>query len=67
MNEKNARGMPARNRERREAQARRVVFVGCQFCGETDKTLRNHGDGKICPRCLKRQTVPDSGTKEVCR
>lgn len=34
-----------------------VVFIGCQFCGETDKTLRNYGNGKICPECLKRKKV----------
>jgi hypothetical protein len=31
------------------------VFVGCQFCGATDKPLRNYGTGKICPACLKRK------------
>ena len=41
----------------------RVTFVGCQFCGETDMPLRRYGDGKICPKCLKRKgVVPNSGT-----
>lgn len=48
-----------------QAMARRAVFVGCQFCGETDKPLRNYGSGKICPECLKRQgAVPESGTRK---
>lgn len=64
MNEKFSRGMPARRRERRDDRARRVVFVGCQFCGETDQPLRNYGNGKICPRCLKRKSVPESDTRE---
>lgn len=38
-------------------QASCVVFIGCQFCGETDKTLRNYGNGKICPECLKRKKL----------
>lgn len=42
-------------RERRIEQARRIVFVGCQICGATDRTLRNYGDGKICPVCLARK------------
>ena len=47
----------------RQDIASRVVFVGCQFCGETNKTLRNWSNGKICPKCLKRQeTVPNLGT-----
>lgn len=50
-------------KQQRQALASRVVFVGCQFCGATDKTLRNYGDGKICPECLKRKkTVSNSGT-----
>lgn len=47
---------------RNKIRAQRAVFVGCQFCGETDKPLRNYGDGKICPRCLKKKNVPESGT-----
>lgn len=39
----------------RQVLARRTVFIGCQFCGETDRTLRNYGSGKICPECLKRK------------
>lgn len=49
-------------RELRKMQASRVVFVGCQFCGETDKPLRNYAGGKICPECLKKRNVPNSGT-----
>lgn len=46
-------------------RANRVVFIGCQFCGETDKTLRNYGLGKICLACLeKRQAVSDSDTRK---
>lgn len=53
------------NKETKRALAARYVFVGCQFCGETDATLRNYGTGKICPRCLKtRNAVPNSGTGE---
>lgn len=49
----------------RQAMAGRVVFVGCQFCGETNKPLRNYGTGKICPACLKRKgPVPSSGTRK---
>lgn len=49
----------------RQAMARRAVYVGCQFCGETDKPLRNYGSGKICPTCLKRQgAVPELGTRK---
>lgn len=51
------------NKEAKRTLAARYVFVGCQFCGETDATLRNYGTGKICPRCLKaRNAVPNSGT-----
>ncbi len=41
--------------EKQREQARRVVFVGCQICGATDRTLRNYGDGKICSICLERK------------
>lgn len=41
----------------------RAVFVGCQFCGETDAPLRNYGAGKICPSCLKKKSVPELGTE----
>ena len=54
-------------RELRKLQVRRAVFVGCRFCGETDKPLRNYAGGKICPDCLKRRSVPNSGTKEEKR
>lgn len=49
-------------RELRKLQARRVAFVGCQFCGETDKPLRNYEGRKICLDCLKKRNVPNSGT-----
>lgn len=39
----------------RRQQAMRVIFVGCQFCGATDRPLRNFGTGKICPECMKKQ------------
>ena len=42
--------------------AGRLVFVGCQFCGETDRPLRNFEGKKICPECLKQKAVPKSGT-----
>lgn len=52
----------------RQALVRQVVFIGCQFCGETDKTLRNYGNGKICPECLKRKgPVPNLGTRKEQR
>ena len=52
-------------KQMRQDIASRVVFVGCQFCGETNKTLRNWGNGKICPECLKRKgPVPNSGTRK---
>lgn len=54
-------------REMRRQMAGRAVFVGCQFCGETDKPLRNYAGRKICPDCLKKQPVPNSGTKEEKR
>lgn len=51
------------NKETKRTLAARIAFVGCQFCGETDMTLRNYGTGKICPRCLKaRSAVPNSDT-----
>ena len=43
------------NKQRRLELAGRIVFVGCQICGATDRTLRNYGDGKICPACLARE------------
>lgn len=43
------------SRKKRQELAMRAVFVGCQFCGATDRTLRNHGGGKICPVCLARK------------
>lgn len=30
---------------------RSVQFVGCQRCGETEKTLRRVGGALLCPRC----------------
>lgn len=47
----------------RRQQAMRAVFVGCQFCGVTDRTLRNYGGRKICPDCLKKRNVSDSDTR----
>ena len=44
------------NKQRRLELAGRIVFVGCQICGGTDRTLPNYGDGKICPACLARKT-----------
>ena len=52
----------------RQTLASRAVFIGCQFCGETDKTLRNWSNGKICPKCLKRKgPVPNLGTRKEQR
>lgn len=52
-------------KQQRQTMVSRAVFIGCQFCGETDKTLRNYGSGKICPECLKRKgPVPNSGTRK---
>ena len=52
-------------KQQRQAIAGRAVFIGCQFCGETNKTLRNWGNRKICPECLKRKgSVPESGTRK---
>ena len=64
----------------RQAMSGRVVFIGCQFCGKTDKPLRNYFTGKICPRCLRKKqeidavryaegikqkgAVPNSGTRK---
>lgn len=45
-------------KELHRKQAMRVVFVGCQFCGVTDRPLRNYGTGKICPECLKKGRCP---------
>lgn len=39
-----------------------LMFVGCQFCGETDRPLRNFEGRKICPECLKQKAVSKSGT-----
>lgn len=50
------------HKQTRRALAQRVVFVGCQFCGETNKPLRNYAGGKICPDCMKKKNVPKSGT-----
>lgn len=43
-------------------RAGQLIFVGCQFCGETEKPLRNYNGRKICPECLKQKMVPKSGT-----
>lgn len=51
-------------RDLRRKQAMRVVFVGCQFCGVTDRPLRNYGAGKICPECLKKRAVSNSDTRK---
>lgn len=51
-------------RDIRRKQAMRVVFVGCQFCGVTDRPLRNYGAGKICPECLKKRAVSNSDTRK---
>lgn len=48
----------------RRKQAMRVVFVGCQVCGVTDRPLRNYGTGKICPECLKKRAVSNSDTRK---
>lgn len=49
----------------RRSMAGRAVFIGCQFCGETNKTLRSWSNGKICPECLKRKgAAPNSGTRK---
>ena len=52
------------NKKLLQERARRVRFVGCRFCGETDKPLRNFEGGKICPSCMKKKNVPKSGTGE---
>lgn len=44
--------------------AGRMRFVGCQFCGETDRPLRNYCGGKICPACLAKRKVSDLGTRK---
>lgn len=50
-------------KKQRQVMVSRAIFVGCQFCGETDRPLRNYGAGKICRECLKRKgAVPNSGT-----
>ena len=36
-------------------------FVGCERCGETEKTLRRVDGVLLCPRCAGRP-VPKSGT-----
>ena len=38
-----------------------VQFVGCERCGETEKTLRRVDGVLLCPRCAGRP-VPKSGT-----
>lgn len=43
------------NKQRRRVLAGRIVFVGCQICGATDRPLRNYQGGKICPACLARK------------
>ena len=43
------------HKRQRQILSRRAVFVGCRFCGETDRPLRNYEGGKICPECLKRK------------
>ena len=50
------------NKKLRQERARRIRFVGCKFCGETNKPLRNFGDVKICTSCMEKQNVPKSGT-----
>lgn len=51
-------------RDLRRKRAMRVVFAGCQFCGATDRPLRNYSTGKICPECLKRREVPNLDTRK---
>lgn len=53
------------NKKLRQTRAGRVRFVGCRFCGETDKPLRNFEGGKICPSCMEKKNVPKSGTRGV--
>lgn len=48
----------------RKLLGNRAFFVGCQFCGETDKPLRSFEGKKICPECSKKKNVPYLGTKE---
>lgn len=43
------------NKQKRLELASRIVFVGCQVCGATDRTLRNYQGGKFCPACLARK------------
>ena len=42
----------------------RAVFVGCKYCGETDRPLRNYKDGKICPECLEKRKVSELDTRK---
>lgn len=54
------------NKQKRLELASRIVFVGCQVCGATDRTLRNYQGSKICPACLarKERAVSNSGTRK---
>lgn len=47
------------NKKLRQERVRRIRFVGCKFCGETNKPLRNFGDVKICTSCMAKQNVPN--------
>ena len=53
-------------KHKRIRTAGHLMFVGCQFCGETDRTLRNYEGRKICPECLKQKAVSKSGTGKEC-
>ncbi|MCI9402211.1 MAG: hypothetical protein HFF04_00870 [Oscillospiraceae bacterium] len=57
------------NKQRRLELASRIVFVGCQICGTTDRTLRNYQGGKICPVCLtrKQREVSNLDTRNVVK
>ena len=49
-------------KHKRIRTAGQLIFVGCQFCGETDRPLRNFEGKKICPECMKQKAVPKHGT-----
>ena len=48
------------SRRLRRVLSGRAVFVGCKYCGETDRPLRNCEGVKICPECLEKRKVSKS-------
>lgn len=60
-------------KQQRAELAKRIIFVGCSFCGAVDRPLRNIGvftpaghykDGKICPECQAKESGVQIGHRK---